>query len=218
MNADQLWQLLFDPPNAQWFEQRLDHFNSTDSRTWKQKYFQAGPASSQTLFVLIGGESSISEGWMVSGQWTEYAKEQNAARLQLEHWFYGDSHPTRDLSVDSFQYLSSEQALADLANFITAMKKQFEASKVIVLGGSYSGALAAWFRLKYPYLVDAAVASSAPVLAQVDFKDYLEVVAQSLNTFKPVNACDNAISVANAALKEKLKTPKGRKDLKKKFE
>ncbi|GFS04295.1 thymus-specific serine protease [Elysia marginata] len=166
---------------------------------------------------MIGGEAVASPSWMAGGMWTTWGQKHNAVRLQLEHRFYGDSHPTKDMSVDNLQYLSTEQALSDLANFITVMKKQFGASKVIVFGGSYSGALAAWFRLKYPYLVDGAVASSAPVLLQMDFKGYLEVVAQSLNTFKPVNACDNAISVATTAFKEKMKTLEGRKALKEQF-
>ncbi|GFS10205.1 hypothetical protein ElyMa_006641500 [Elysia marginata] len=36
MNADQLWELLIDPPKTEWFEQKLDHFKPTDTRTWKQ--------------------------------------------------------------------------------------------------------------------------------------------------------------------------------------
>lgn len=52
-----------------------------------------------------------------------------------------------DLEVSSLQYLSSQQALADLANFILSMKDQYEVpnATVIVFGCSYSGALASWF-------------------------------------------------------------------------
>ena len=32
------------------------------------------------------------------------------------------------------------------------------------------GSLAAWFRSKYPYMVDGAVASSAPIVAEMDFQ------------------------------------------------
>ena len=60
-----------------------------------------------------------------------------------------------DTSVANLKYLSSEQALADLATFREAMVKQFSLSKNkwISFGGSYPGALSAWFRYKYPHLV-----------------------------------------------------------------
>ena len=44
------------------------------------------------------------------------------------------------------------------------------------------GALAAWLRLKHPDTVVGSVATSAPVLAKVDFSEYLEVVNASLAT------------------------------------
>lgn len=59
--------------------------------------------------------------------------------FQLEHRFYGDSHPTNDASTENLKYLTSEQALADLDLFIHAMMTQYNISKVVVFGGSYAG-------------------------------------------------------------------------------
>lgn len=79
----------------------------------------------------------------------------------------------RDLSTKNLQYLSSEQALADLAKFITGMNKAYQLPanvKWIAFGGSYPGSLAAWLRAKYPHLVHGAMSASGPLLAKVDFK------------------------------------------------
>ena len=78
----------------------------------------------------------------------------------------------RSLDVSYLAYLSSEQALSDLAYFVTKMKAklQMKKSRWIAFGGSYPGNLAAWARLKYPHLIHAAIASSAPVQAKLNFK------------------------------------------------
>ena len=95
------------------------------------------------------------------------------------------SRPTKNMSLDSLKYLSSRQALADMAQFSSYISHEYKMTKSnrwIAYGGSYSGALAAWMRIKYPDFVYAAVATSAPVLAEYDFKEYLEVVKNSLLT------------------------------------
>lgn len=99
--------------------------------------------------------------------------------------YYGDSHPTKDTSMSNLKYLSSRQALADFAYFHDLMVTQYNMTaqnKWISFGGSYSGALSAWLRLLYPKVVVGAVASSAPVLAKLDYVEYVEVVEASLGT------------------------------------
>lgn len=63
------------------------------------------------------------------------------------------------------QYLSTEQALADFSYLIQGYKEErgAQSSKVVAFGGSYGGMLSAWWRLKYPWIVDGAVAASAPI-------------------------------------------------------
>lgn len=92
----------------------------------------------------------------------------------MEHRYYGQSVPVGDYSTANLRWLSSEQALADLASFVGAMNAahglQPPANKWVAFGGSYPGMLACWLRLKYPHLVHAAVASSAPVRAVANFQ------------------------------------------------
>lgn len=52
-------------------------------------YKKGGP-----IFLMIGGEGEATAKWMVEGQWIEYAKQYRALCFQLEHRFYGKSHPT----------------------------------------------------------------------------------------------------------------------------
>lgn len=88
-----------------------------------------------------------------------------------------------DLSIASLRYLSSSQALADAARFVTHVTREYglpPSSKWMSFGGSYPGMLAGWLRLKYPHLVHAAVASSAPVQASLEMRGYNDVVAASL--------------------------------------
>ena len=101
----------------------------------------------------------------------------NLYRLIIHQYIYFNCS---NMSTKNLKYLSSEQALADLAYFIEGQNNQFglTGNKWIVFGGSYPGSLAAWFRLKYPHLAYGAVASSAPLLAKINFKgmisSYLE--------------------------------------------
>ena len=101
------------------------------------------------------------------------------------------------------RYLSSEQALADVANFhgfIVDKYKLTEKNRLISFGGSYSGALSAWLRIKYPHLISGAVATSAPVWPKLNFVEYLEVVQASLATSKQQEDCPNAVKVATTKL------------------
>ncbi|XP_061175291.1 thymus-specific serine protease-like [Saccostrea echinata] len=165
--------------------QPLDHFDAYSSRTYKQKiYINAknwnkpnGP-----IFLYIGGEVALSNRSAYSGHHVQMAKLFGAMVVAAEHRFYGDSINDDGLHLDQLQHLSSQQGLADLTkvhNYITT-RYELNDNKWICFGGSYPGALSAWFRLKFPHLVFGAVASSAPVQAQTDFQGYNEVVAQSL--------------------------------------
>ncbi|XP_052816348.1 putative serine protease K12H4.7 [Mya arenaria] len=208
-------------PPPQWFEmQRLDHFDGTNNKHWRQRYFvndtfyqPGGP-----IFLMIGGEGPANPIWMVEGAWIVYAKQFGAIAVMLEHRYYGESHPVPDLSVENLRFLSSRQALADLAEFIDyfRVKRKLPTNKLISFGGSYPGSLSAWFRSKYPQYVDGAIATSAPIYAQVDFPEYLEVVTDALRTTG--TQCGDAIRNATDTMASWLGSADTRATLEQKFQ
>lgn len=96
--------------------------------------------------------------------------------------------------------------MATFRQFIQDKFNLTNSNKWVGFGSSYAGTLAAWFRLKYPHLLDIAISSSAPLLFKVDFYEYLEVTGKSLDIFK--SGCSSAVAEATAELIDTLKKGK----------
>lgn len=124
-----------------------------------------------------------------------------------------------DSSTENLSYLSSEQALADLANFIVYTNEKYNfdmgSTKWIAFGGSYAGSLAAWLRQKYPHLVYGAVSSSSPLLAKADFPEFYQVVTVSLASYAP--ACVEAVREGTEQVEQLLLHVEGRRNITEKF-
>ncbi|KAJ8421337.1 hypothetical protein Cgig2_013303 [Carnegiea gigantea] len=181
------------------YTQALDHFGH-DKSTFQQQYLISdtdwGGAGNRTpILVFLGGESPISSYVSQIGLINEAAPRLQALVVYIEHRYYGASIPygSIDAALGSPKvrsFLTTKQALADFASIITSLKTNLSAinSPVIVIGASYSGVLAAWFRIKYPHIAIGAVASSAPILFREGFppeSDFCSIMSrdfQSANT------------------------------------
>ncbi|KAE8585744.1 hypothetical protein XENTR_v10021435 [Xenopus tropicalis] len=174
------------PSVESYIAQPLDHFNRRNNSTFNQRYWineEYWNHPNGPVFLYIGGESSLSEFSVLSGEHVDLAQTHRALLVSLEHRYYGSSINPDGLTLENIRFLSSQQALADLASFHMFISQKYNLTRQntwICFGGSYPGSLSAWFRLKFPHLVYAAVASSAPVRAELDFTGYNKVVAWSL--------------------------------------
>ncbi|KAG8002230.1 Thymus-specific serine protease [Nibea albiflora] len=155
--------------------QQLDHFNRQEVNTFPQRFF-VNEAFWQSpdgpVFLFIGGEGPIYDFDVLAGHHVDMAEEHGALLLALEHRFYGDSINPDGLKTENLADLSSQQALVDLAVFHQYISQSFNLSHRntwISFGGSYSGALSAWFRGKTvgTSLVNEAVGGSEKCLSAV---------------------------------------------------
>ncbi|CAG2100980.1 unnamed protein product [Medioppia subpectinata] len=196
-------------PEDQWFEQRVDHFNKQDDKTFKQLYYidDSHYKTGGPVFLMISGESELDAAYLTTASFMgQMAKKYGALAVTLEHRYFGRSVPTPDLSTGNLKYLTIELALKDLEQFALYLTKKLslEGSKWVVFGGSYAGKLASWFRQKYPHIAAGAVASSAPVGSTYDCTGYLRVVGEAVG-----KECSDNIRKANLEIENLLKTPEG---------
>lgn len=197
------------PVEEKYFERAIvDHFAPLAERTyWKQRYFvneEFWAGRDYPVFVSIGGEGPVGPRALTNRTFINaMAKKHRALLIAVEHRYYGKSYPTADMSLANMRYLSSEQALADLAHMHAFISQKYGVSdraQWIGFGGSYPGNLAAWVKLKYPALFAGTIASSAPVLAKTDFAEYMEVVGDGLRYFGG-GECYHAVETAINALR-----------------
>eukprot|EP00850_Spirogloea_muscicola_P002237 SM000008S22326 [mRNA] locus=s8:1058662:1062304:- [translate_table: standard] len=169
---------------------------------FKQRYFESlthfrepdGP-----IFLIVCGE------YVCPGIQNDYtvvlAAKYGAALVALEHRYYGESWPFSSLSTENLRYLSSKQAIFDLATFrhfyqarhsclymeaaAGSINRRYNRTRYsgdnpwFVIGVSYPGALSAWFRLKFPHLTLGSLASSAVVHAIVNYTAFDMQVANN---------------------------------------
>ena len=160
------------------YQQPLDHFNVlTGGPTWAQRvwvneaYFNN--ATGGPLFLYLEGEAAGGPGSVTGGQHVELAANHSALLISIEHRYYGASLPTTNQSTDNLAFLSHEQALADVAHFLASyVPTHWNLSRTVTFGGSYSGALSAWARVRLPHLVHAGFSTSGPVEPVINFTGY----------------------------------------------
>ena len=72
--------------------------------------------------MYIGGEAPLSESSIKHGV-LHIANQSKSVILALEHRYFGDSIPHGNLELENLKYLTVDQAIEDLANFISQMKQ-----------------------------------------------------------------------------------------------
>ena len=221
-----------------YFPQRQNHFDGSNANRWEQEYFVndtfwKGPGSNAPVFLCVGGEgpafsTAVAVDSVHCSNAVDWLPEVGALFLAVQHRYYGcdltnKEHP--NCPVDSLDepttdliYLNSKQALADLAAFHEFATEKYglsDQNKWVSWGGSYPGMLAGWFRLKFPNLVHAAIASSAPVHTKLEMQEYNDHVtyAFTVPSVGGSQECADAIANGHVAIGNLMNTDEGRAKL-----
>lgn len=201
-----------------YFEQPADHFNALQTGTWMQRYWindeyykGEGP-----LFLNLQGEWTASSTCATKGNAVELAKEFGALIVCLEHRYYGKSQVHEDFKIEHLVELSSHQAVADIASFLSWLYEHHKGiTKTISFGCSYAGYLSAMSRNVLPHLIHGSIASSAPMMSQpLGHEGFNTYVAEALADPKIGGSpeCLNAVREAFISLDRAMRGTKAERD------
>lgn len=161
------------------FSQKIDHFAnvesySSDSNIFNQRYYwdetdQAKKAQ-YTIFLYVGRPNDIK--YCNPYPVFEMFNSTSSIFYMLEHRYFGKSLPNENNGSD-FSYLTVEQVLYDINNFIKHIVSVNESySKIILFGNGFSGSLSIYYSLKFPNDKLISWASSPPLYFNKSIKDY----------------------------------------------
>ncbi|XP_030748658.1 lysosomal Pro-X carboxypeptidase [Sitophilus oryzae] len=216
--------------DTKYIEVPLDHFSFTNNKTFKLRYLvnDSYYVDNHPIFFYTGNEGDISMFAQNTGFMFDLAKQFDSLIIFAEHRYYGETLPFGNLSYSSPEYLgylSAQQALADFVYLIDDLQQQYanksslEKVPVVAFGGSYGGMLSSWLRMKYPYSVTGAIASSAPIwqfkglTPCENFNKVTTDVVRSLGSEK----CVETIKKIWSIIRSKTNTTEGKITISKEF-
>lgn len=167
-------------------QQPVDHYSPRDTSEYSQRFFYRSveweaKGKQPIVFLCVGGEGPPLDYTVLTdsvhcSEMVELAVSIGALMVAIEHRGYGTSALFDNLSVGNMQHLNSEQALGDIASLVeyvnTWMNLNRRNVRWVTFGGSYPGMMASFARVKYPHLIHASIASSAPINASVQMEGY----------------------------------------------
>ncbi|KAI9166362.1 putative extracellular serine carboxypeptidase [Paramyrothecium foliicola] len=175
------------------FETFIDHNNPKlgkfPLRYWYNATTFKGPGS--PIILMTPGEIAADNygGYLTDRSMTGvYAKNLGGAVVMVEHRYYGDSTPYESLSTKALQYHTLDQAVADFVLLARKINLPFDKSGKtnapkapwVWVGGSYSGALAAWIEKLSPGTFWAYHGSSGPLEAIYDYWQYFQPIQEGM--------------------------------------
>ncbi|KAL3827306.1 hypothetical protein ACHAXA_005052 [Cyclostephanos tholiformis] len=189
-------------------DQLVDHDHPQTTSRWKHRYYESttyfgGPG--HPILLIVGGEGATNDGILYPFVAGVLAKKFRAAVVQPEHRFYGPYPPvpyddvTPKTLLDIF---TPDQAMRDMLRLVTVHLRGAGMSlggcssdrnsrrycPLITVGASYPGFLSSLFRIVHPDLVDAAYASSAPLLMYAQISEntgYYDIVTHAADATSP---------------------------------
>ncbi|KAJ3157712.1 Thymus-specific serine protease [Geranomyces variabilis] len=207
-----------DKVTVGFFDQKVNHFGKAlAGKTFKQQYainaanFKSNSTKTPLCIFLPGQEGPMAARDVTRGLPHDLAVAHNALLVTLEHRFYGESNPSLD--PKDYWLLTLEQGMEDFNVFVNTFKFKTDDGKAIdcsagwaAFGGSYSGAVSAWLRLKYPKTFWSAHAGSAPVWAKEKFFEYDMVVEAAVPKIGGSQDCVDGLISATGLIDSILKS------------
>ncbi|KAL2143162.1 hypothetical protein VTI28DRAFT_309 [Corynascus sepedonium] len=191
---------------CEWFTQPIDH-NNASFGSWQQTYC-VNPqhwTPGAPVVLMTPGEEPITgsinsgRGYSYLSNTTlagKYAEVLGAASVVVEHRYFGGSSPYDGFTSKTLQYLTMEQAAADMVNFAKNVKFPFDKNQTspwVYWGSSYSATLGSWIEHLHPDVFHAYHLSSATVQANTNNWYYYDTIRKGIDAFRNDTSCSLAL-------------------------